>query len=108
MSPFCETSAVDMLRHERMTVAAELSEALHPSRDVRSGLRTTHHGGRRHHLRWCGRTVSLSPGRRGVTAAGGPPQETPHPTLGLPVLSWASCEGGLLHPPLSHSLCAGS
>ena len=39
-----------------------------------STRRTTAHGHRRLHLRGCGRAVSLSPGRRGVTAACGAPQ----------------------------------
>ena len=36
--------------------------------------RTTPFGDRRHHLPGCGRAVSLSPGRRGATAACGAPQ----------------------------------
>ena len=39
-----------------------------------STRRTTAHGHRRLHLRGCGRAVSLSPGRRGATAACGAPQ----------------------------------
>ena len=70
------------LRHERTTVVAELSAALHHSRDGVTGearrpmgtedgqrsrregwckTRTHPHGDRRHHLRGCGRAVSLSP-----------------------------------------------
>ena len=72
------------LRHERMTVAMTLAEMTHHTAQgdrswPGSGrrwctTRTTHHGDRRHHLRGCGRAVSLSPGRRGATAACGAPQ----------------------------------
>ena len=71
------------LRHERMTVAMILQKSCTTPQEVRrlpgSGrrwctTRTTPCGDRRHHLWGCGRAVSLSPGRRGATAACGAPQ----------------------------------
>ena len=66
------------LRHERMTVAMTLAEFSHRPKGTKDGREwstssTTAYGHRSLHSRRCGRAVSLTPGRNGVTAPCGAP-----------------------------------
>ena len=68
---------------------------------------TTRHGDRRLHLRGCGQAVSLSPGRRGVTAPRGAPQGRPSRPSACPYWLKLRRGRGLLRTVLPHSPGAG-
>ena len=67
------------------TARAELEEVVNATHDAPRGHNTNTSRG-------CGRAVSRSPGRRGVTAAGGTPLGDGMPTLALPSLAGSAGE----------------